>query len=93
MLVRIYLTGNPLIRLLLQKQSNRGLHCLSRHFSRQLVFKFQILEHLAYIYFEIISVSHDVEQWCNGNEISTENSMAYGSHVSWRKLCFCVLYI
>ena len=32
-------TGKILIRLLLQKQSDLGLHCLSKHFGRQLVFK------------------------------------------------------
>ena len=41
-----YQTGKTLIRLLLQKQSDLGLHCLSRPFGRQIVFK--ILEHLLY---------------------------------------------
>ena len=36
-------TGKTLIRLLLQKQSDLGLHCLSRSFCSQLVF--EILEH------------------------------------------------
>ena len=41
-------TGKTLIRLLLQKQSDMGLHCLSTPFYRQLVFG--ILEHLPQIW-------------------------------------------
>ena len=38
------MAGKTQIRLLLQKQSDLGLHCLSRPFCSQLVF--EILEHL-----------------------------------------------
>ena len=45
MLVRIP-NRKTLIRLLLQKQSDPGLHCLSSHFGRQVVF--EILEKNTY---------------------------------------------
>ena len=44
MLVRI---GNTLIRLLLKKQSDLGLSCLSGIFGRQLMF--EIIEQLPYV--------------------------------------------
>ena len=40
-------TGETLIRLLLKKQSDLGLHCLSWPFDMQVVF--EILEHLPYV--------------------------------------------
>ena len=42
------LTGKTLIRLLLQKQSGVGLHCLFRPFWQATELVFEILEHLPF---------------------------------------------
>ena len=48
-----------MIRLFLHKQPDLGLHCLSRPFSRQLVF--EILEHLPYYLYVVgVYLSHNL---------------------------------
>ena len=45
----------------MKKQSDLGLHCLSRRFRRQLVF--EILEHLRFFIFSQVQITEDVRQY------------------------------